>query len=172
MLYEWESGTLHMRKSTNAMNPTASRLSLEGIPAPDHAVQRRSRTNCEQLATTLCDKNGVLELSRALSVHGHGSPVVGPEHVPVDTQVDHRLDREDVPRLHGTLGLILGVMRHIGCCVEQGANAMAAVGGDDGALGGFDDDVDALANIAEGSIRNGIEEDASKLTDRVLLGGT
>jgi hypothetical protein len=63
------------------------------------------------------------------------------------TQVDHGLNSEDVSRLHGALGLILRVVRHVGRGVEQLADAVAAVGRDDGALGGLGDHVDGLADI-------------------------
>jgi hypothetical protein len=63
------------------------------------------------------------------------------------TQVDHGLDGEDVSRLHGALGLVLGIVRHVGRGVEQLPDAVAAVGRDDGALGGLGDHVDGLADI-------------------------
>jgi hypothetical protein len=43
-------------------------------------------------------------------------------------QVDHRLDGEHVARLHDTLGLVLGVVGHVGLCVEEHTRTMAAVG--------------------------------------------
>lgn len=43
-------------------------------------------------------------------------------------EVDHGLDREDVPRLHDPLSLVLGVVRNRGDGVEQLADAVAAVG--------------------------------------------
>jgi len=46
--------------------------------------------------------------------------------------------------LHGSLGLVLGIMRNVGRSVEQFSHAVATVRGDDRALGGLGDRVDRL----------------------------
>lgn len=77
------------------------------------------------------------------SVGCHTGPVVGPGLIPVSTQADHGLDREAHARLRLSDSLVLGVMRHVGCAVEQLVDAVPAVGLDDAAVLGlcvlFDD---------------------------------
>jgi hypothetical protein len=59
-------------------------------------------------------------------------------------------------RLHRALGLVLGVVRHVRRGVEELPDAVAAVGRDDGALGGLGDHVDGLADIP---VRGGAERE-------------
>jgi hypothetical protein len=52
-----------------------------------------------------------------------------------------------MPWHHGALGFVLRVVRHIRRGVEQGANAMTAVSGDDGTLRAIRDDCNLFADI-------------------------
>lgn len=89
----------------------------------------------------------MLKLRGSRAVSGHGSPVVRPQDVAVASEVNHGLNGEDMAWLHGALGLILGVVGHIGGRVEEGADAVAAVGGDNRALGCLGHSADRLAQI-------------------------
>ncbi len=123
-------------------------LSLKLLFGPHKTVGRLSYPRSQQLHSVLGHEHGVLELSRPRSIRGGGGPVVGPEHVPVAARVDHGLDREDMARQHGALGFVLGVMRHIRCGVEKATNAVTAVGGHYGELGGLSHVVDGLAQVS------------------------
>lgn len=49
-----------------------------------------------------------------------------PSHLP-GTLVDHGLDGEDVARGHDALGLVLGIVRDVGCRMEELADAVPTV---------------------------------------------
>lgn len=75
----------------------------------------------------------MLELGRTLSIHCDTGPVVGPCPVLVRSQADHGFDGEAHARLCLTDGLVLCVMRHVGCAVEEGVDSVTTVGLDSAA---------------------------------------
>mmetsp|Transcript_20646 Transcript_20646/g.62820 ORF Transcript_20646/g.62820 Transcript_20646/m.62820 type:complete len:250 (-) Transcript_20646:1121-1870(-) len=87
----------------------------------------------QDLDARLGDEQRVLELRAAGAVPRHRRPVVRPGAVLPAAQVDHGLDGEDVPLLHGPLGLVLRVVRHVGRRVEERPDAVAAVAAHDAA---------------------------------------
>ncbi len=89
----------------------------------------------------------MLELGRARSIGCDSSPIIGPEFILVDTKIDHGLDRKHMSWLHGALGLISGIMGHVGRGMEERADAMPAISGHDGASSGFGDHTNRLAEI-------------------------
>ena len=70
----------------------------------------------------------MLELCALGPVRRHRRPVVGPGPVAPPAQVDHGLDREDVPGLHDANCFVFRIMGHVRRRVEQFADPMAAVG--------------------------------------------
>ena len=85
----------------------------------------------EDLAAGFSNEDGVFELSGVGAIGGGGGPIVGPNHVLPVSVVNHGFDGEDVSNLHDTGSLVLGVVRHVGCAVEELADAVAAEGFDD-----------------------------------------
>lgn len=69
---------------------------------------------------------------------------------------NHRLDSEAHARLRLADGLVLGVMRHVGCAVEALVDAVATVGLDDAAVVALGDLLDRVAVVAEE--RAGLDE--------------
>ena len=76
----------------------------------------------------------MLVLRATLTVPGHRGPPVRPGFVAPVPGVDHGLDGEHVPFLHGPDGFVLGVVRDVRGAVEQRADTVAAVALDHGAV--------------------------------------
>lgn len=109
----------------------------------------------------------MLELRRARPVLRHARPVIRPRLVAVGARADHGLDSEAHARLRGADGLVLGVVRDVGRAVEEGVDAVAAVGGDDGALVGLGVLFDRVADVAEGEAGlDGLDGEAQALARR------
>ena len=101
-----------------------------GIPLHDRFVLARR----QQLVSRLGHDEGVFKLRTPLSVRRDGRPVVPPRFVGGAPQIDHGFHRKDVSDFHDALGLVFGVVRHVGDGVEQAANAVTAVRPDDATL--------------------------------------
>ena len=88
------------------------------------------------LHASVGDDHGLLKLGREFPILGHRSPVVWPglvaPHLFTDKHVsrfkdskgthplgDHGLNGKAMARLHHTHSLVLCIVRHIGCAVEQ-----------------------------------------------------
>ena len=97
-------------------------------------VQRQTvlQTSGKDLNAGLGDEKSVLVLCGAGSIRGDGGPVIRPGLVLGFAQVEHGFDGEDVTGLHASDGFVLGVMGYVGGGVEELADAVAAVGSDDG----------------------------------------
>ena len=72
--------------------------------------------------------------ARTAYIAGHSCPPVWPRLVPPVAGVDHGLDGEHVPLLHGSDSLVLGVVGDVRRAVEQRADAVAVEALDHGAL--------------------------------------
>lgn len=66
-------------------------------------------------------------MGRPLAIGSDGSPVIFPSDVLISALVDHRLDGEYVACLHESSGLVVPVVGHIGCAMEQLAYSVAGV---------------------------------------------
>lgn len=70
----------------------------------------------------------MFKLSRAFAVNSNTGPVVGPCSVLVCSETDHRLNSEAHAGFGHTDGLVLCVVRDVGCAVEQSVDTVTAVG--------------------------------------------
>jgi hypothetical protein len=88
-------------------------------------------------------ENGMFKLGTALAIRGNRGPIIVPRFITGSTQVDHGFNGKNMPRLHGPLGLVFGIVRNIGDGMKQRPNAVAAVGSYDAAFlslgGAFND---------------------------------
>jgi len=82
------------------------------------------------------------------AVAGGGRPGVLPNHVFVGAFVDHRLDGEDVPRLHKANGFVSSVVGNCGCLMEQTAYTMSLIVSDDAVALGLCDFGDDVADFS------------------------
>lgn len=93
----------------------------------DRTAGRVGQTCSQDLDTGLCHEQSVLKLSRALAVNSDTGPVVGPCSVLVCSETDHGLNGEAHAGLGHTNGLVLCVVRDVGCAVEQSVDTVTAV---------------------------------------------
>ncbi len=69
----------------------------------------------------------MFKLSRPLAISSNCSPVIGPSDIFMDSCVYHGLDSEDMAWLHEPSGLVAGVVRHVWCTMEEGADSMSTI---------------------------------------------
>lgn len=80
--------------------------------------------------TVFRDQNSVLELSRPLPIGRDTSPVIIPGEIFPTAHIDHRLNRENMPRLHEADRLVVRIMRDLRRLMEHCAYTVARVRAD------------------------------------------
>lgn len=73
---------------------------------------------CQNLYTRLRDQQRMFELRTQLPIFGHTSPIIRPGLVRTSSQTDHRLYRKGHTGFQTIDGLVLRVVRYVGCAVE------------------------------------------------------
>lgn len=103
-----------------------------GIPLHDGLIVAASK----DIKPSLRHQNRVFKLSAALTVRRDGGPVIFPGSVTRNSQINHGLNGKYVSSLHGSFGLVFGIMWNIGYCVKEIANAVSTVCAHNAALAG------------------------------------
>ena len=140
-------------------------LALNGGLVPGHGEAVSTGARGQDLTARLSHEESVLELRGTLAIGCHRRPAVRPCAIGgAAAQVDHGLDRKDVPRTHDALSLVLLVVWHVGRRVKELTNAMTAVCLDNGALVLRRDLADRIAQIAvQGTRCNHVERRGERL---------
>jgi hypothetical protein len=122
---------LHLQSTPRTLS---SSLTIRHSRHRNLSTRRIRKPRSKDLNTVLSNKQRVLKLRRLAPIRSNTRPVIRPSLILVRAQRDHRLDSKAHTRLRLADGFVLGVMRDVGCAVEELVNAVAAVSFHDAAV--------------------------------------
>jgi hypothetical protein len=137
---------LHLQSTPRTLS---SSIAIRHSRHRNLSTRRIRKPRSKNLHTILGNKKRVLKLRRLTTIRSNTRPVIGPSLILVRAQRNHRLDSKAHTRLRLADGFVLGVMRDVGCAVEELVNAVAAVSFHDAAVVALRELLDRVAVVAE-----------------------